>query len=333
MNNALTLTLALGLAALSVVGPAEAAAIPLSFAVIGDVPYGADQLAGFSAKIDEINADPDVQLVSHLGDISEPPNCTTAYYSTIKARFNRFTDPLVYTPGDNEWADCSKATAGSYDPLERLATLRRVFYPTPGLTLGQHPLKVTSQASTGMPESVRFIKAGISFAVLDIAGSNNGLKPWAGETGVTARQAADVTARTTAAITLMHSAFTTATSKGSRAVVLITQADMFDSSRNGPTYRVAFTRIVQALAKDAAAYGRPVFLINGDSHRYVKDRPLTNPLWLDYYGAPAVPGLTRVTIQGGELVNEWLKVTAVPDPSVLSIERMPFRCGAAVGAP
>ena len=40
-----------------------------TFAVIGDVPYGAAQVAKFPGWIDQINADPDVSLAFHVGDI------------------------------------------------------------------------------------------------------------------------------------------------------------------------------------------------------------------------------------------------------------------------
>jgi hypothetical protein len=76
-------------------------------AVIGDTPYGADQVANFRTDIATINADPDVRLVIHLGDIQEGPSrCTNAYLERIRRDFDSFDDPLVYTPGDNEWTDC-----------------------------------------------------------------------------------------------------------------------------------------------------------------------------------------------------------------------------------
>ena len=43
---------------------------------------------------------------------------------------------VVLTPGDNEWTDCHRVAAGEYQPLERLAKLREVFYPVPGMTIG-----------------------------------------------------------------------------------------------------------------------------------------------------------------------------------------------------
>src|SRR5690242_6901696 len=91
---------------------------PVSFAVIGDTPYGTtptdttefDQTPAF---IDAIDADPDVTYVVHVGDIhSGKQYCTEAYDRSIFDLWQRFTVPLVYTPGDNEWTDCHKKAEG-----------------------------------------------------------------------------------------------------------------------------------------------------------------------------------------------------------------------------
>src|SRR5262249_40144387 len=93
-------------------------------AVYGDAPYGTFQgdTAEFNATpafIDSVNADPDVSTVVHVGDIHSGKQwCTEAYDKSIAALWTHYADPLVYTPGDNEWADCHKAGegGGTYDP-------------------------------------------------------------------------------------------------------------------------------------------------------------------------------------------------------------------------
>ncbi len=295
------------------------AATPFSFAVIGDIPYGAGQLSMFPQRVDQINADPQVQLVTHLGDIGGPPNCSDSYYSTIKSAFDGFEDPLVYTPGDNEWADCSGASIGAANPLNRLAAVRRVFFPQPGQSLGQNPAAVTAQ--TGYPENVKLDRAGITFGAVHIVGSENDLAWWKGNTSVTPEQKAEVDARNSADIALIQSTFVTAKTNNSRAVVLLTQADMFTGSPN----RTAFGSLVKAIASEASAFNKPVFLFNGDTHTFASDKPLTSSTWLSYYGiSAAVPNLSRITIQGGPTVAQWLKVTVVSSASVLQIERVPF---------
>src|SRR5437867_171016 len=117
-----TLTLLAALAALAV--PAGAAAKqsepadPATLAIIGDTPYSAAQIANFPNDVQAINDDPAVTRVVHLGDIkSGSTQCTNAYFASIRQRFDAFADPLVYTPGDNEWTDCHRLNNGGYDPL------------------------------------------------------------------------------------------------------------------------------------------------------------------------------------------------------------------------
>ena len=129
---ALAATLALG----AVVAVPQAKAVtahdarkPAStFAVIGDVPYGTAAEEHFPAFIAGINADPDVTMVTHLGDIkSGSTTCTDERFARVRHDFDGFADPLVYTPGDNEWTDCHRPNNGGYQPLERLATVRSLF--------------------------------------------------------------------------------------------------------------------------------------------------------------------------------------------------------------
>jgi Calcineurin-like phosphoesterase len=303
-----------------------------TFAVIGDIPYGASQIANFPNVIAQINADPSVEWVTHLGDIKNGSTlCSDEYLQMIKSDFDRFADPLVYTVGDNEWTDCHRANNGTYNPLERLAKIRDVFFPSPGRTLGQDAAQVVSQADQGIPENVRWERAGISFAAADVVGSNNGMLPWPelGFSAPTPEQTAEVLARTSASIQEFHDAFSTARAHHDRAVALMIQADMFDPTVSNPSYAdyYAFTPIVAAIAREAAAFPGQVYLFNGDSHVYNSDQPLAaGSPWLSFYGVTqAAPNLTRVTVDGSTGVNDYLRVTAHGHGSqVLTWERVPF---------
>ncbi|MDT4893293.1 MAG: hypothetical protein QOE97_2328 [Pseudonocardiales bacterium] len=303
---------------------------PYTFAVIGDIPYGDAQIANFPNVIAQINADPAVQWVDHLGDIKSGSSvCSDAYFATIKQRFDAFVDPLVYTPGDNEWTDCHRPNNGGYNPLERLSAVRTVFFPHPGTTLGQHPATVTSQATQGLPENVRWERAGVAFTAVNIPGSNNSLAPWTGQTAPTPDQTAEVLARTSADIQLIHDTFATAKAHHDKAVTLLTQADMFDPTVANPQFAdyFGFQAIVAAIARESAAFRGPVYLFNGDSHVYNDDKPLAGgSSWLSFYGitTPA-QNLTRVTVDGSTGVNDYLRVTVQDHGSeVLTWERVPF---------
>lgn len=303
-----------------------------TFAVIGDIPYGPAQIANFPHVIQQINADPQVQWVDHLGDIKNGSSvCSDDYFQTIKADFDQFKDPFVYTVGDNEWTDCHRPNNGAYNPLERLATIRQLFFPTPDRTLGQHPARVESQAAQGIPEDVRWEKADVEFAAVNIPGSDNSLAPWTGNTAPTPEQTVEVLSRTAAVIQEIHDAFADARANRDRAVTLLTQADMFDPTVTNPAFAdyYGFQPIVAAIAREASNFRGPVYLFNGDSHVYNADHPLAaGSPWLAFYGITTpLTNLSRTTVDGSTAVNDYLRVTVNPDrhsSDVLSWTRVPF---------
>jgi len=298
------------------------ASVPYSFAVIGDLPYGPPEYALFANRIDQLNSAENVQMAVHLGDITSGGvlgNCTDEYNATIKSEFDRFAGPFVYTPGDNEWADCLRSGTGPADPWTRLAAVRQTFFPTPGMTLGSTPMAVTAQE--GYPENISFDQGGLSVAVVHLIGSNNGLTAWPGLKTATPEQLSEMNARVAADITIMRDTFARAKAVGSRGVLILTQANVFSGS--SATYKSAFKPFVVALAAEARAFRLPVLLINGDTHTYKKDKPLTLSTWKKFYGVTtSVSNLTRVVVKAG--TSEWLRVTVVDSTTVFQTQRVPF---------
>ncbi|WP_076258681.1 metallophosphoesterase [Intrasporangium flavum] len=303
-----------------------------SFAVIGDVPYGDAQVAAFPRWVDQIDATPGLAFTIHVGDIKNGSSqCTDEYFDMVRTQFDRFTMPLLYTPGDNEWTDCHRTNNGTYNPLERLAAVRRTFFPTPGQTLSADPMTVDSQAAQGFPENVSLRRQGVELATLHVVGSNNGLLPWPelGFSSPTPEQAAEERARMDAAVAQVRKAFASARQRHDRAVALFTQADMFD-----PTYEVtwaddsAFQPLVRELVAQSRDFDGEVYLFNGDSHVYNADHPLAaGSKWLDFYGVEgSAPNLTRVTVDGSSNNKDFLKVSVTRPGAehVLSWERIPY---------
>ncbi len=280
----------------------------MSIAVIGDVPYGTAQEASFGGLIEAINADPKVRVALHVGDIkSGSTTCTDERFAAVANAFERFSDPLVYTPGDNEWTDCHRANNGSYNPLERLDAVRSLFFGDPGQALGERPMAVNPQAA--FPENVRWQESRVVFATLHVVGSNNGLASWSGlgHTDPTPEQVAEVTGRIDAVLAWVDTAFDQAEAAGSRGVVLAMQADTWDPAPTSDQQA-----IVDRIGARTAAFDGEVLLLQGDSHTFVAD----NPLGLDNF--------TRIVVHGETLPFEYLRLTIDPRSEALfSWERVP----------
>jgi hypothetical protein len=281
-----------------------------------------------------------VQLVIHLGDIKNGSSeCSTSYFERIRSDFDLFKDPLVYTPGDNEWTDCHRANNGGYWPAgpvlngdarpARLAEIHRIFFDRPGRTLGQHSMHVDTQGGNFV-ENVAWDDAHLVFGTLNIPGSNNDWLPWFG-LARTQSQVDEVNNRTNADLAWLGRIFHEARRDHSRAVVLGVQADMWDPAIEGdPTQYDHFQPLVQALATQALGFRGEVLLLNGDSHQFTDDHPLADPARpqnKSIYGITQdVPNLHRITVNGSTTpCHEWLRLHVDPYArEVFSYERVRF---------
>jgi len=333
-----------------------------TIAVFGDWPYGQDLLDNAHGLINAINADRDVKLVMHVGDIhSGSMPCTGAGYAIdyvsktgsalassnpgwnqhVFARFQQFDKPLIYTPGDNEWADCHKSKQlSSGAPLAELASVRELFFAKPGKSLGKTEKRVISQAEAfddAHPSDSQFVEnvmwedEGVVFATFNIpGGSNDDADLWTGAFKNDAAQAQERADREGANARWLDAAFDFAARRHARAVVLGLQANMWDSEKvdginPAKTNLDNYTPFVQKLATRSLAFARPVMLLNGDSHKYKADRPLVPstgvPVTLNCENTPAgcdlslihktpvVPNLRRIIVQGsGEPTHSWVKL-------------------------
>jgi hypothetical protein len=295
---------------------------PVTMAVIGDTPYGDAQIAAFPSLVADINEDPAADLVLHVGDIKNGSSlCTDAYFALIRGYFDSFEDPFALTPGDNEWTDCHRANNGGYEPLERLAALRSVFYPEPGETIGGREKAVLTQADEpGFGEFVEnqlWLQSRTAFGLVHVVGSNNDLQSWFGaaETPTqTMQRLAEYEARLAAALDWLDETFAVANRKDAKAVVIAMQANTWVSA-------TGFSEIVQRIADRAAGFRGPVLLIQGDTHGYLVDQPLLNGSALHGVTTSA-PNLTRIVVEG-ETASEWLRLRIDPrTPEIFSWERV-----------
>jgi hypothetical protein len=322
----------------------------VTYAVIGDTPYGQPQIDNFPNDVAEINQDPKVRLVMHLGDIKNGSSvCSTDYFNQIRADFDAFKDPFVYTPGDNDWTDCHRANNGAYWPAgpvlngdtrpARLDEIRKIFFDRPGRTLGVHSQKVAAQ-TPDYPENVRWLASRVEFGDLNLPGSNNDYLLWFDPTPTSnplddpprsQSQIDEVTERTAADIAWLDGIFDRATEDDAKAVVIGIQADMWDPAIMGdPNQYDHFTPIVQELAARSLDFGKPVLLLNGDSHQFTDDHPLgaSAPAQnkANYGITQNVPNLHRITVNGSTTpCHEWLRLRIDPGSSgIFSYSRVRF---------
>jgi hypothetical protein len=319
---------------------------PITLAVFGDWPYSASLFEAAPLLLESINRDPKVRLVLHVGDIhSGSMPCTGAglppppypagvapapnpgWNQDIFDIFEQFSDPVVYTPGDNEWTDCHKKKEfWSGAPLVELAGVRNLFFPDAGYTLGGRKKQVASQAQwfdPTHPEDAQFVEnvlweqSGVVFVTLNVPGSNNDGLVWTAPFTDEAARVLEVAQRTAADFRWLRLAFDRAEADNAKAVLIGLQANMWDPEAlvPGGDGLSGYTAFVQLLATLATHFNRPVLLINGDSHLYGADNPLADPSsdTGKIHGTPAVPNLTRITVQGStNTPREWLRLTIDP---------------------
>jgi hypothetical protein len=327
---------------------------PLTLAVFGDWPYGPDLFRDAKLLLDSINNDPKVSLVLHVGDIHSgsqpctgvglsptPAKAAPGYNQSVFDIFQQLKDPLVYTPGDNEWTDCHKTKQfSSGAPLNELAAVRALFFPRPGLTIGGRAKPVFSQALVHDPahrsdatfvENVMWKESEVVFVTLNVPGSNNDGLPWTAPFTDEAARKREVAERNLANLRWLETAFAWAGRTHAKGVLIGLQADMWDPAAPVPggDGLDGYTELVKTLADLAAYFGRPVLLINGDSHLFEVDHPIADPTSATgvVHGTQAVPNLTRITVQGStNAPSEWLRLTVDPRaPDVCSGEHGVYR--------
>jgi len=324
-----------------------------TYAVIGDMPYGQGKLDSMPQLIALINSDPAVQFVIHVGDIkagSSSP-CTDAYNLTIKALFDSFEDPLVYSIGDNEWTDCHKFSKnnGLYTPTERLQAVRTLFFPVPGQTLGQNPRAVFTQAKdpdhAANVENVWWTQSDVVFAAMNVTGSFNDLAAWSSvplpwsttpadmpaDWANYPSQADDFASRGSANRDLIAQTFATATQRHARGVVLAFQADMWDPAelaKDATTFRAGYSALVQQIGTLAAEFGGPVLLLEGDSHVWRVDHPFTpgSAQFTMYPNTPEAPNVTRLVVDGSASPTSYTRLTINParNAELFTLTRVPL---------
>lgn len=306
------------------------------FALIGDAPYDGNQRKEFVNMMKAIDA-ADLGFVVHTGDFwfdgiawkkttKGLPPCGDEVFSDRLGLAENSRHPFILTPGDNDWTDCYRAKPRAYDPLERLAKLRQMFFQG-DKSLGKHKLRLTRQSEdkryAKFRENVRWTYGGAQFATLHMTGSNNNL-------GRSKEMDEEYAERNAANLAWLRTTFEQAIHNGSRAIMLISQADpQFETKWAGILQRryllgglgikpikeeriTGFDDFLAELEEQTLAFGKPVVYVHGDTHTFRIDKPLVRTPG----GKRFIENFTRVEVFGYPNTH-WIRVTIVPgDPNV-----------------
>lgn len=286
-----------------------------TFIAVGDAPYfGKESQQMFRQFVDQVNSK-SIDFLVHIGDIrGGDSDCSNQTFEKVYNLFQAIEAPVIYTPGDNEWTDCHAKKSGPNDPLERLAYVRKKFFPK-NKSLGRQKLILESQASdptySDFVENRRFFKDDVAYVTVHIVGSNNNYKP---DNKLAMRE---FTLRNSANLAWLDSSFRLAQQKNAKAMVLMFHANpMLDIETGRLTEeqmtklnedRKGFKDFSEKLREITKAFGKPILAIHGDFHTYRINKPLMEETpwgfeWpienftrLEVFGAPDVRGvLVRV---------------------------------------
>lgn len=276
------------------------AAQPFSFALFGDTPYSRwerDQLPAMMADMAQQGA----AFAVHAGDIKSGSSvCRDEVYQDILGVFQAAPLPLIYVPGDNEWTDCHRRSNGGYDPVERLAHLRAVFYRDER-TLGQpsFPLERQSRdpAYAAYRENVRWEQGSVLFVGLHVPGSQNNYHGVDGRSG----PVAEYIERSAANRAWLAQAFDLARSRKLAGLLIVIQANPGLEAAAAGQARPGYRDLIEQLQLETQAYAGQVVLVHGDTHSYQLNQPL-----LDVTGKKMLENFTRVEVYGYPFMG-WVR--------------------------
>lgn len=304
------------LLALALLLPFSAIADGFSFALIGDIPYSGYERQHLPRLLEEIGGEKP-EFVVHIGDIKNGSSvCSDEVFFDIHAVFQASPRPLIYVPGDNEWADCHRLNNGGYDPLERLQRLRQIFFPDEQ-ALGQRKLRLERQSNApsfaAYRENTRWQIGRALFVGLNVPGSNNN---W----GKAREPSREYVERSRANRAWLAESFARAREQKLAGIVIAIQANPdLESSKHREGQPNGYLEFIEQLRAETLAFPGQVLLLHGDTHHHRIDQPLRDPKTGD-----PIRNFTRVESYGSPFMG-WVKVTVDDaDPLVFRFESRPY---------
>ncbi|MEO8410657.1 MAG: hypothetical protein ABI478_08795 [Propionivibrio sp.] len=287
-------------------------AAPPSFAVIGDTPYSDFERRELPHLLDLI-ADDLPAFIIHAGDIkkSSAP-CSDEILIDRRDLFDAARVPFIYTPGDNEWTDCTGKDVGnrrSY-AAERLHKLRELFFARPE-SLGQTRIALERQ-SPEYPEHQRWRLGPVLFLTLNVPGPDNnfGRRPHPSD---------EFVVRNPVVLDWLRQGFALARQEQRAGIVIVMQGNPGFKHFAAGFADGGYRQLLETLRRETLVFPGQVLLVHGDTHWNRIDQPLFHPR-----STQPVANFTRVETFGYPFMG-WVKVTIdTNDPALFRFDVFPY---------
>lgn len=296
---------------------------PFEFAVLGNTPFNSTEVPVTRSVLASIGDTP-AAFVVHAGNLkSVSESCRDDLLTQRLSLLASSPKPMIYVPGANDWADCERATDGSYNPVERLDFLRDHAFDDDAL-LGPGPVgyaqfDLTRQSDMARfrqyHENVRWFYRGVVFVGVNLPGNNNNYRSAGGRNG-------EHEDRVIATRIWLQHALVYAQQKDALGIVVIAQADPeFEPARGGGLGGLFSDRAGRRgvdgykdfrtqLQRLAARFKGPILLIDSGKTMH-HSQPLR-----DAHGA-LVKTFTQLSTFGSPTSNRWVRVHVDPRTSQL----------------
>jgi hypothetical protein len=242
-----------------------------SFVALGDTSYDIPgDYPVYLSLIHSINA-VKAKFSIHVGDTKGAGDCGDEFQLRQKEFFETFEQPLIYTFGNNEWADCWKDNRGKHDPLVVLRSMRKIFFAE-NASLGKNQTPLIRQADlaptefSDYVENVRWSTEEVTYSTLHVVGEHNNQflreEPlWR-----------EFVAREKANLAWINAAFESAAGAGHKALVISMHSNIFGdlAQMDGS----AFQPVLSAISANAETFDGQVLVIHGHEHTFIIDRPM-----------------------------------------------------------
>ena len=262
---------------------------PVTFSVIGDVPYNANDEFFLHEHIRIHNNVSNASFMVHLGDIkAQQDPCSESAYLKIANILRELTIQTFVIVGDNEWNDCA-------DPDEAWT-----FWTTHFARFDEQQSSRNVLRQSERDENFAWTEDGVLFIGLNLVGGRrHDSKEWATR--------------------LNHNA-DWVEEHFSSAQKSIYAAIVFGHATPTNKHETFFTRFQEA----AKEFGRPVLYMHGDGHFWIQDHFDSFINYSSWENNPDWPeNMTRVQVDSG--IAPPVLVTVSPElSSVFSFNRRPF---------